>query len=122
MRIIDGKIRLGEVITIEMDNGKVIKRKVSSNGTYPSRSTFFVNIDGKRVKVNSIERAEADLNETEQKMIHELQRVFDALTNRDANESKDYYTTYFTNSKIFAEITMNRDIIIENGRVKAVVG
>lgn len=120
MRIVDGKIRFGEVITIEMDNGKVIKRKISGSKVCPSRSTFFVNIDGKRVKVNDMERAEATLNETEQKMMNELQRVFDVLIDKDKESS--CYEAYFTNSKLFAEITMNRDIIIESGRVKAVVG
>lgn len=118
MRIIDGKIRYGEVITIEMDDGKVIKRKISGSKVCPSRSTFFVNIDGKRVKVNSMERAEADLNETEQRMMHELQRTLDIMSDTD----RDAYIAYFTNSKLFAERTMNRDIIIKDGKVKAVVG
>ena len=121
MRIIDGKIRHGESITIEMDDGKVITRKIGASKTCPSRSTFFVNIDGKRVKVNDIERAEAELNETERRMIKLLQDTFDTLNKSDNRDRKEY-AEFFSNSKLFAEFTMQRDIIIRDGRVIAVVG
>lgn len=122
MRIIDGKIRNFESITIELDDGKVIVRKIGASKTCPSLSTFFVNIGGKRVKVSSIERAEiTDLNETERKMMDELQSIYDKSKD-DSKKSKNVFYEYYSYVSLFVRDVIGHDIIVRDGRVIAVVG
>lgn len=126
MRIVDGKINLGETITIEMADGRTLTRKIqTSNKNCPCRSTYFVNIDGKKIKVNDIERAEVtDLNETEQKMMDELQRAYDSFAriqsrgHRSSQGAEDYYSF----SVFFVQNVIGHDIIIRDGKVTAIVG
>ena len=126
MRIIDGRILFGETITIEKANGDIITRKIqTTNKDCPCKSTLFVNVDGKKLKANDIERAEVtDLNETEQKMMAELQRAYDSMVSaqsrgyRPSNGREDYYSF----SVFFVQNVIGHDIVIRDGKVTAIVG
>ena len=124
MRIVDGKLSLGKKITIEMEDGSRVTRKIQTSGSYPSIATMFVTIDKKKVNVGYLERAEATLDESEQKLMDELQRTYNLIMNiknRGYVPSKEI-TEYYTNSELFVQNIIGHDIVIRDGKVTAIVG
>ena len=125
MKIIGGKIRLGQQITIELDDGKVITRKVQSTGRNCSIWSYVVNINGRKVKVTDIERAEAELDETGKRLIAELQKIYDSMTRTEAkgmHGASDGYREYYCYAEMFTRDIIGHDITIRDGRVVAIAG
>ena len=124
MRIVDGELTLGKKITVEMEDGSRVTRKVQTLGTYPTVDKMFITVNKKRIRVGYLERAEAELDEFEQKLISELQRTYNIITGckERGYAPSDGIQNYYINSELFVQNIIGHDIVIRDGKVTAIVG